>query len=298
MYFQTKVPVLTRCSEARDARAASRPRRCSPASAGTWSPCGFSMIETIGPVGHTGGRATTARRLRHVRARRARRRRAHLRRARARSATLLHGADERLAYVAGRRRSPSLAALAELRGVADRAPAPPPASRALAPGDADAGRRRRSTAVLLGLGFTTFVLTFGVFALAGIAFALGDPASGVADRARVRGRAGAARSSLVAPIADRDAGIRVTETMAGRPGDLPRLSVRRRAGAARGRGGARRRLARRRRAHRGEARPPTRRSAATTSPSSGPTDPGSSAAAAATSRCRAPIRRSATAASR
>ena len=26
---------------------------------GTWSPCGFSMIETIGPVGHTGGRATT-----------------------------------------------------------------------------------------------------------------------------------------------------------------------------------------------------------------------------------------------
>ena len=26
---------------------------------GTWSPCGFSMIETIGPVGHSGGRATT-----------------------------------------------------------------------------------------------------------------------------------------------------------------------------------------------------------------------------------------------
>ena len=26
---------------------------------GTWSPCGFSMIETIGPVGHTGGRSTT-----------------------------------------------------------------------------------------------------------------------------------------------------------------------------------------------------------------------------------------------
>ena len=31
--------------------------------------------------------------------------------------------------------------------------------------------------VLLGLGFTTFVLTFGVFALAAIAFALGDPPS-------------------------------------------------------------------------------------------------------------------------
>ena len=26
---------------------------------GTWSPCGFSMIETIGPHGHRGGRATT-----------------------------------------------------------------------------------------------------------------------------------------------------------------------------------------------------------------------------------------------
>ncbi|MGH2986028.1 MAG: hypothetical protein ACRDLO_04990 [Solirubrobacterales bacterium] len=26
---------------------------------GTWSPCGFSMIETIGPVGHAGGRPTT-----------------------------------------------------------------------------------------------------------------------------------------------------------------------------------------------------------------------------------------------
>ena len=27
--------------------------------AGTWSPCGFSMIETIGPRGHAGGRPTT-----------------------------------------------------------------------------------------------------------------------------------------------------------------------------------------------------------------------------------------------
>ena len=26
---------------------------------GTWSPCGFSMIETLGPTGHIGGRATT-----------------------------------------------------------------------------------------------------------------------------------------------------------------------------------------------------------------------------------------------
>jgi hypothetical protein len=26
---------------------------------GTWSPCGFSMIETIGPTGHRGGMRTT-----------------------------------------------------------------------------------------------------------------------------------------------------------------------------------------------------------------------------------------------
>ena len=34
--------------------------------------------------------------------------------------------------------------------------------------------------VLLGLGFTTFVLTFGVWALAGISFAVGEPALGLA----------------------------------------------------------------------------------------------------------------------
>ena len=27
--------------------------------AGTWSQCGFSMIETIGPTGHTGGLRTS-----------------------------------------------------------------------------------------------------------------------------------------------------------------------------------------------------------------------------------------------
>ena len=32
--------------------------------------------------------------------------------------------------------------------------------------------------VLLGLGFTTFVLSFAVWALAGISFALGEPRSG------------------------------------------------------------------------------------------------------------------------
>ena len=34
--------------------------------------------------------------------------------------------------------------------------------------------------VLLGLGFTTFILTFAVWALAGVCVAVGDPALGVA----------------------------------------------------------------------------------------------------------------------
>ncbi len=44
--------------------------------------------------------------------------------------------------------------------------------------------------VLLGLGFTTFVLSFGVWALAGISVALGDPSAGVRDRRGVRDRPG------------------------------------------------------------------------------------------------------------
>jgi hypothetical protein len=71
--------------------------------------------------------------------------------------------------------------------------------------------------ILLGLGFTTFVLTFGVFALAGIAFALGDPSLGI-SLGLAFGIGRALPIAIVAPIADRDAGIRVTETMAARPG--------------------------------------------------------------------------------
>ena len=26
---------------------------------GSWSPCGFSMVSTLGPTGHAGGRGTT-----------------------------------------------------------------------------------------------------------------------------------------------------------------------------------------------------------------------------------------------
>lgn len=180
---------------------------------GTWSPCGFSMIETIGPVGHSGGPATTLAAcitftlgalaggiltfgsL-------------------ALAGSIVHGADDRLAY--GLAALLALAAaIAEVRGV----PIAPQLRRQLP----EHWRRLMPMplaaalyGVLLGLGFTTFVLSFGVFALAGIAFAVGEPAVGV-----VLGLAfGIGRAlpiALTAPVADREVGIRVTELMAERP---------------------------------------------------------------------------------
>ena len=181
---------------------------------GTWSPCGFSMIETIGPVGHTGGRPTTA----------------------AACLTfllgavvggvatfgalgalggLVHGADDRVAYAAAAVLA-ALAALAEIRGVAIVPQVRrqlPEHWRRVMPMPIAAGLY----GILLGLGFTTFVLTFGVFALAGIVLAVGEPAVGVG----VGLAFGAGRAlpiTLLAPVADRPAGVRVTELMAERPG--------------------------------------------------------------------------------
>jgi len=181
---------------------------------GTWSPCGFSMIETIGPVGHTGGRPTTI----------------------AACVTftlgalvggvatfgalgalgaLVHGADDGLAYALAAAIA-AAAALAEIRGVAIvpqvRRQLPEHWRRAM-PMPVAAGLY----GILLGLGFTTFVLTFGVFALAGIVLALGEPAVGIAVGLAF-GVGRALPIALLAPIADRPAGIRVTELMAERPG--------------------------------------------------------------------------------
>ena len=180
---------------------------------GTWSPCGFSMIETLGPTGHSGGARTTV----------------------AACITftggalaggvvtfgflsalgeLAHGADDRAAYVIAAVIALA-AAVAELRAT----PIVPQVRRQLP----EHWRRLMPMplagglyGVLLGLGFTTFVLTLGVWALAGVSFAVGDPAVGL-----VLGLAfGAGRAlpiALTAPFADRAAGIRVTELMADRP---------------------------------------------------------------------------------
>jgi hypothetical protein len=71
--------------------------------------------------------------------------------------------------------------------------------------------------VLLGLGFTTFVLTFGVWALAGISFALGEPALGLALGLGF-GLGRALPIVTLAPIADRSSGRAAVALMANRPG--------------------------------------------------------------------------------
>ena len=70
--------------------------------------------------------------------------------------------------------------------------------------------------VLLGLGFTTFVLSFGVWALAGIGFALGDPHLGLVIGAAF-GIGRAIPVVLVAPVVDSPVGVRCVELMASGP---------------------------------------------------------------------------------
>jgi hypothetical protein len=180
---------------------------------GAWSPCGFSMVETIGPTGHTGGRPTTW---------------AALATfvpgalvggvltftALALLGDLVHGEGGRLAYGVAAVIA-LVAAIAEARGT----PIVPQIRRQLP----EHWRRVMPMplaaclyGILLGLGFTTFVLSFGVWALAGISFAVGDPALGVGIGLAF----GAGRAIPVlalAPVCDRPSGIRATELMTQRP---------------------------------------------------------------------------------
>jgi hypothetical protein len=180
---------------------------------GTWSPCGFSMIETIGPTGHTRGRATAV----------------------AASAAFVPGAvvggvvtfgalatlggvvhdAGRVAYLAAAAIALAAAAV-EARGT----PIAPQIRRQLP----EHWRRvlpmslaAAMYGVLLGLGFTTFVLSFGVWALAAIGFVLGDLDAGIAIGAAF-GVGRALPIAALAPIADRPLGIRALEVMSDRPG--------------------------------------------------------------------------------
>jgi hypothetical protein len=183
---------------------------------GTWSPCGFSMIETIGPTGHTGGLRTTL----------------------AASATFapfavlggvitfgliasfgqaLPGAGGSIAY--GFAAALALAAaVAEARGT----PIVPQVRRQLPVGWRSSAPMPLASAgygVLLGLGFTTFVLSYGVWALMGVSLALGDLTAGLVVGISF-GVGRALPIIALAPFADRPFGERACDAMALRPGLL------------------------------------------------------------------------------
>jgi hypothetical protein len=144
---------------------------------GAWSPCGFSMVETIGLRGESERRRTTL----------------------AACATFTPGAviggtvtfgllalaGNAAHGVGGRGADLAAAAIAAVAAVLEARGTRivpqirrqlPERWRWVMPMPLAAGLY----GVLLGLGFTTFVLSFGVWALAGIAFALGSPWAGIA----------------------------------------------------------------------------------------------------------------------
>jgi hypothetical protein len=180
---------------------------------GTWSPCGFSMLATLGPTGHTGGRRTTI----------------------AGCATFAVGA-----LAGGAATFTVLSVLGRILGGGGSAWATGAAvgiAVAAAVGEARGVRvlpqvRRQVPehwrrvmplpvagglyGILLGLGFTTFVLTLAVWALAGISVAIADPSAGLAIGLAF----GAGRALPVvalAPWIDGERGIRYAELMAERP---------------------------------------------------------------------------------
>ena len=179
---------------------------------GAWSPCGFSMVETLAPPGYAGRLRVTA----------------------AACVTFAAGALAGGAITFG-----GLALLGEALGAGGAGALAVAAAIALAAavGEARGARivpqvrrqvpeswRRRLPVplaaglygVLLGLGFTTFILTFAVWALAGVSVALGDPALGLAIGLGLRGRPAAARRRTRPRRRDRP-GRRFHAAMAERP---------------------------------------------------------------------------------
>jgi hypothetical protein len=179
---------------------------------GAWSPCGFSMVETLAPQGYAGRLRTTL------------------------AACLTFSVG---ALAGGAATFGGLALLGEALGAGGTAALALAAAVALAAaiGEARGARilpqvrrqvpeswRRRMPVplaaglygVLLGLGFTTFILTFAVWALAGVSVALGDPALGLAIGLAF----GAGRLLpvvVLAPAAATEAGAAFHAAMAERP---------------------------------------------------------------------------------
>jgi hypothetical protein len=138
---------------------------------GAWSPCGFSMVETLAPAGYAGRLRTTALAC------------ATFALGALAGGVLTFGGLSALGAAAGAG-APAVAAAIALAAATGEARAlrivpqvrrqVPEAWRRVMPVPVAAGLY----GVLLGLGFTTFILSFAVWALAGIAVALGDPQLG------------------------------------------------------------------------------------------------------------------------
>ena len=187
---------------------------------GAWSPCGFSTVETLAPQGYAGRLRTTL----------------------AACVTFSVGALAGGAATFG-----GLALLGEALGAGGGAALAVAAAVALAAavGEArgvrivpqvrrqvpESWRRRLPVplaaglyGVLLGLGFTTFILTFAVWALAGASIALGNPSLGLAIGLAF----GAGRLLpvvVLAPAAATAAGAALHAAMAERPRILRSLRV-------------------------------------------------------------------------
>ena len=142
---------------------------------GAWSPCGFSMVDTLAPHGYAGRLRTT------------------LIACATFSAGALAGGVATFAGLsllgralgAGGTAAIAVAAAVALMAAAGEARGArivpqvrrqvPESWRRVLPLPIAAGLY----GVLLGLGFTTFILSFAVWALAGVSVALGDPALGL-----------------------------------------------------------------------------------------------------------------------
>ena len=179
---------------------------------GAWSPCGFSMVETLAPHGF------------------ARRRRTSI----VASLTFALGALAGgvltfggLALLGAALGAPGPVALGAAAVVAVAAAAGEARGLRIAPQIRrqvpEAWRRvlpvplaAAGYGVLLGLGFTTFILSFAVWALAGASVAAGDPALGAAMGLAF----GAGRALPVVALAPLGAGSAVTAAMCERPAIL------------------------------------------------------------------------------
>jgi hypothetical protein len=175
--------------------------------AGSWSPCGFSMIDTISAPRHRTGLSCVTFAL----------------------GTCVGGAMTftALAVLGTNVPTPAVAALAVAAAIVElRAGAVFPQVRRQVP---EHWRRVLPLpiatglyGILLGLGFTTFVLTFAFWALAGLTFLVAGPALGLATGTAF-GIGRALPVVIVAPIAHRDTGRRIVDAMAQRPAALSAL---------------------------------------------------------------------------